>query len=53
MRPDAVPASEARTAPGRVADGFSAGGTSYLAKPIDLEVLDEELRSVLAGEGSA
>ncbi len=35
------------TAPERIAAGFFAGGTSYLPKPVDLELLDEELRRVL------
>lgn len=49
--PSAVPVVflSAETAPERIAEGFSAGGTSYLAKPVDLELLDQELRWVLAG----
>lgn len=37
------------TAPERVAAGFSAGGTTYLVKPVDLELLDEEPVRALAG----
>lgn len=37
------------TAPERVAAGFSAGGTTYLVKPVDLELLEEELGRALAG----
>jgi CheY-like chemotaxis protein len=37
----------AETSPDRVVAGFSAGGTSYLVKPIDLDLLDQELRLVL------
>jgi DNA-binding response OmpR family regulator len=53
--PSAVPVVflTAETAPERIAEGFSAGGTSYLTKPVDLELLDHELRWVLAGCGSA
>ncbi len=36
------------TAPQRVAAGFAAGGTSYLVKPVDLGLLDQELRWALA-----
>jgi len=36
------------TAPERVAAGFSAGGTTYLVKPLDLELLEEELARALA-----
>jgi DNA-binding response OmpR family regulator len=36
------------TAPERVAAGFSAGATTYLLKPIDLELLDEELERALS-----
>jgi DNA-binding response OmpR family regulator len=39
----------AETMPERVVDGFSAGATSYLVKPIDLAVLDRELRYTLRG----
>lgn len=39
------------TAPQRVAAGFAAGGTSYLVKPVDLELLDQELRWVLGTPG--
>jgi DNA-binding response OmpR family regulator len=48
--PSAVPVVflTAETAPERIAEGFSAGGTSYLTKPIDLELLDLELRWVLS-----
>jgi CheY-like chemotaxis protein len=38
----------AESAPERVVAGFSAGGTSYLVKPVDLELLDQELRMALA-----
>jgi CheY-like chemotaxis protein len=38
----------AETEPERIAEGFAAGGTSYLAKPVDLELLDQELRRVFA-----
>ena len=31
------------TAPEHVAAGFSAGATTYLVKPVDLELLEEEL----------
>jgi CheY-like chemotaxis protein len=34
--------------PQNVAAGFSAGGTSYLVKPIDLDLLDRELRRLVA-----
>jgi CheY-like chemotaxis protein len=34
-------------APERVAAGFSAGGTSYLVKPVDLDLLDQEIRWIL------
>jgi CheY-like chemotaxis protein len=37
----------AETAPEHVAAGFSAGATTYLLKPLDLELLDQELRSTL------
>jgi CheY-like chemotaxis protein len=37
----------AETMPERVVDSFSAGATSYLVKPIDLDVLDGELRHAL------
>ena len=36
------------TVPEQVAAGFSAGGTSYLVKPVDLELLDQELRLALS-----
>jgi CheY-like chemotaxis protein len=39
----------AETAPERIADGFAAGATTYLVKPIDLGLLDQELRLALAG----
>jgi CheY-like chemotaxis protein len=39
------------TAPERVAAGFSAGGTSYLIKPVDLDLLGLELRCVLGAPG--
>jgi CheY-like chemotaxis protein len=39
------------TAPDRVAAGFSAGGTSYLVKPVDLDLLDLELGCVLGVPG--
>ena len=53
--PSAVPVVflTAETAPERIAEGFSAGGTSYLAKPVDLALLDQELRWVLAGSQGA
>jgi CheY-like chemotaxis protein len=35
------------TSPARVVAGFSAGGTSYLVKPVDLDLLDQELRLAL------
>jgi DNA-binding response OmpR family regulator len=38
----------AESAPERVAAGFSAGATSYLVKPVDLDLLDQELRLALA-----
>jgi two-component system, chemotaxis family, chemotaxis protein CheY len=37
------------TAPERVAAGFFAGGTTYLIKPVDLELLEEELGRALGG----
>jgi CheY-like chemotaxis protein len=37
----------AETDPVRVAAGFSAGGASFLIKPLDLELLDAELRWLL------
>jgi DNA-binding response OmpR family regulator len=37
----------AETDPVRVAAGFSAGGASFLVKPLDLELLDAELRWLL------
>jgi CheY-like chemotaxis protein len=53
--PAAVPVVflTAETAPERIAEGFSAGGASYLTKPVDLELLDQELRWVLAGAHGA
>ncbi len=39
----------AETAAERVVAGFSVEGTSYLVKPVDLDLLDQELRSALAG----
>ena len=36
------------TAPEHVAAGFSAGATTYLVKPVDLELLEEELGRALA-----
>jgi CheY-like chemotaxis protein len=53
--PSAVPVVflTAETAPERIAEGFSAGGTSYLTKPIDLDLLDQELRWILAGSPGA
>ncbi len=38
----------AETAPTRVVESFAAGATSYLVKPVDLELLDNELRRALA-----
>ncbi len=38
----------AETAPDRIAAGFSAGATSYMIKPVDLALLDGELRRALA-----
>ncbi len=38
----------AETDPVRVAAGFSAGGASFLVKPLDLELLDAELRWLLS-----
>ena len=38
----------AETAPDRIAAGFSAGATSYMIKPVDLDLLDGELRRALA-----
>jgi CheY-like chemotaxis protein len=37
----------AETAPERVVAGLSLEGTSYLVKPVDLDLLDQELRSAL------
>jgi two-component system chemotaxis response regulator CheY len=37
----------AETAPERIAAGFSAGATSYMVKPVDLDLLEEELRWLL------
>jgi CheY-like chemotaxis protein len=34
--------------PQNVAAGFSAGGTSYMVKPIDLDLLDREVRGLVA-----
>jgi len=39
----------AHSAPEKVTAGFSAGGVGYLVKPVDLDMLDEELRWALAG----
>jgi CheY-like chemotaxis protein len=39
----------AETAHERVVAGLSLEGTSYLVKPVDLDLLDQELRSALAG----
>jgi DNA-binding response OmpR family regulator len=39
----------AETTPERVVAGLSLEGTSYLVKPVDLDLLDQELRSALAG----
>jgi two-component system chemotaxis response regulator CheY len=46
---DAVPVLflTAETSPERVTDGFAAGATAYLVKPVDLDVLDQELRWLL------
>jgi CheY-like chemotaxis protein len=43
----------AEKAPDRVMASFTAGATSYLVKPIDLGLLDEELRSALEGSEKA
>jgi two-component system chemotaxis response regulator CheY len=37
----------AETTPDRVAAGFSAGATSFMVKPLDLELLEAELRWLL------
>jgi CheY-like chemotaxis protein len=37
-----------RTAPESVAAGFSVGAVSYLAKPVDLDLLDAEVLAALA-----
>jgi DNA-binding response OmpR family regulator len=39
----------AHSAPESVTAGFSAGGVGYLVKPVDLELLDEELQWALGG----
>jgi CheY-like chemotaxis protein len=36
-------------APQNVAAGFAAGGTSYLIKPVDLDLLDRELQRIVTG----
>jgi CheY-like chemotaxis protein len=38
----------AETAPERVVAGFAVGATSYLVKPVDLDLLEQELRWALA-----
>ena len=41
----------AETAPERVVAGLAVEGTSYLVKPVDLDLLDQELRLALASPG--
>jgi CheY-like chemotaxis protein len=38
-----------QTEPASIAASFSAGGHSYLTKPVDLEMLEDEIRSALSG----
>lgn len=41
------------SAPENVMAGFSAGGVGYLVKPVDFELLDDELRWALAAGASS
>jgi CheY-like chemotaxis protein len=49
LQPPAVPVVflTGQSAPESVVEGFSSGAVTYLVKPVDLELLDEEIRLAL------
>jgi CheY-like chemotaxis protein len=49
MQPPAIPVVflTGQSAPESVVEGFSSGAMTYLVKPVDLELLDEEIRLAL------